>query len=79
MGKGLEEELGFACLEHIFEEKPVQKVISTVGVEHSSTIRLLKTLGMECVERCQDDGGYYYIYELSKKRFTNASLALKAS
>ncbi len=78
-GKGLEEELGLACLEHLFEEKPVQKVISTVGVEHASCIKLLKTLGMECVERCQDDSGYYYVYELTNKRFGNRSLALQAS
>jgi RimJ/RimL family protein N-acetyltransferase len=76
--KGLEEELAFASLDYLFAEKPVQKVVSTVGVEHTGAIKLLKTLGMECVERCQDDSGYYYIYELPKKRF-DCEPALQAS
>ncbi len=76
---GLPEELGLAALEYLFHEGPVQKLVSTVGAEHSRSINLLKTLGMKCVERCQDDSEYYYVFELSKQCYLKSALALQAS
>ncbi len=77
-GRGLGEEVGEVTLEHIFTEKPIKKVVATVDTEHLSSIKLLRKLGMECAERCQDDSGYYYVFELPKARFVEHS-ALEAA